>query len=66
MTTDISTLTIDESKKLLKQAYQDMMTLPCSYDTPKKQMDQWLEAKRVCNEIYRRFGDQVLDWRWLP
>lgn len=66
MTTDISTLTIDAAKKLFKRAHQDYMTLPSDYGTPKKYLDQWEAAKCIRNEIYLRFGEQVLDWRWMP
>jgi hypothetical protein len=56
-------MTIDEAKKLFRQAHQDYMTLPSDYHAPKKYLEQWQRAKQIRNEIYQQFGDQVLDWR---
>ena len=56
-------LSIDEAKRIFKQAHQDYMTLPSDYGTPSKILNQWKEAGRIRNEIYLQFGEQVLDWR---
>ncbi len=59
-------MTIDEAKRQFGIACNDYMTLDAGIDAPPKVVAKWEAAKQKRNEIYRQFGEQVLDWARHP
>lgn len=63
MTKPVATMTEVEARQAFALACSIYMNTSVGIEAPAPTIAKWNAARELRNDIFRRFGEQVLDWR---